>query len=286
VRRPVRAGGVPAAGSEMTIKIWQAFSCNNSGGYRLIARFVDATAAREAAVEMTEFFKAHAAEHGDDINGERSVMQTLARKYGFDWEDEGWGGTEDGPHVVVEDELLFVYHTYCLGLGPGVAAMVAERGGKVGEESWLWVQMSVLFRSEPSIDPRLDEALAALFAQPRDTSHYTVAALHLPWSAIEGRGRLAFFRDRGTIGLYFPVEPKEIAVVRAWLAEHGVETASIRFEEPADEQLFDAIANARCTACTGPLEYLDPRLHDIESPQLVCKPCGGLYELSAFWTRP
>ncbi len=23
-------------------------------------------------------------------------------------------------------------------------------------------------------------------------------------------------------------------------------------------------------------------LHDIESPQLVCKPCGGLYDLEAF----
>lgn len=26
----------------------------------------------------------------------------------------------------------------------------------------------------------------------------------------------------------------------------------------------------------------DPRIHDIDTPQLVCKPCGGLYEVSTF----
>jgi hypothetical protein len=25
-------------------------------------------------------------------------------------------------------------------------------------------------------------------------------------------------------------------------------------------------------------------LHDIEAPQLVCRPCGGLYDLSTFYT--
>ncbi|MBA2543957.1 MAG: hypothetical protein H0V17_30220 [Deltaproteobacteria bacterium] len=264
------------------IKIWNAFSSNNSSSYRMIARFADAAVASDAAAALTAYLEAHAAEHVDDLHGEASPLQVLAKHYGFDWEDEGWGSAGDGPHVILEGEILFVYHRYCTGLGPGIAAFLNERGATSGDDTWADVQISVVFRAAHGVDPVLDNELEALFAQPRESAIYKSPPFRVPWCEIETRGKAAFYRDAGTVGLYFPVNPPGIALVKQWLAGHGIEGASIQFDELADEQLFNALTAARCTACTGPLEYLDPRLHDIESPQLVCKPCGGLYELAAF----
>jgi hypothetical protein len=269
----------------MTIRIWQSYSCNNSSSYRLIARFVDAEAADTAAGQLTAAFDAYAQELGRDGHGDSSLLSALARSHDLAWDDEGWGGSEDGPFVFAEGAYVFVHHHYCLGLGPGVPAFLAARGAKVDDETWADVGMSMLFRA-PSGNARFDDDLALLFAQPRDTTDYKGPKFRGPWSTVESHGRAAWFRDAGTVGLYIPVAPTQIAVVKAWLSGHGIERASLRFDEPADEQLFAALATARCTACHGALEYLDPRLHDIETPQLVCRPCGGLYELSAFFVTP
>jgi len=82
--------------------------------------------------------------------------------------------------------------------------------------------------------------------------------------------------------LWFSLSPADLPAFQHWLAQHGVKEASLRWCEPTDEALFLAIAKARCTACARPLEYLDPRLHDIETPQLVCTSCGGFYDLATF----
>ncbi|MEO8702173.1 MAG: hypothetical protein ABI867_19170 [Kofleriaceae bacterium] len=266
----------------MTVRIWQSYSCNNSSSYRLIARFVDAAAARDAAEQLTAVFTAHAEALGRHGNGPDSLLHALAQSFGHEWYDEGWGGSDDGPFVFAEGEHVFVHHHYCLGLGPGVPAFLGARGAELGAETWADVAMSVLLRA-PANNARFDDDLAALFAQPRDTTDYKGPAFRGPWSSVDSRGRAAWFRDTGTIGLYVPVGAMQIADVKRWLAGHGIEGASIRFDEPADEKLFTMLAAARCTACDGALEYLDPRLHDIETPQLVCKPCGGLYEPAAFF---
>jgi hypothetical protein len=260
----------------MTIRVWQAFSCNNSAAYRLVARFADATAASTAGADLATVLAGYAAAQPDD---QRS-MRDLARQYDFDWEDEGWGRDEDGPHVVVEGEHVFVHHRYCLGLGPGIPRFLADRGARLEPETAVALHVSVLFRLPPS-NPRLDDDLAKLFAQPRDTTDWKGPSFHLPWTETGSRGRAVVFRDVGTIGMYFPIDPSELAAMKAWLVGHGVETVSIRFDD-ADADLFATIAAARCTSCGGPLEYLDPRLHDIEAQQLVCRPCGGFYELAAF----
>ena len=84
------------------------------------------------------------------------------------------------------------------------------------------------------------------------------------------------------MGLHFPIAPTDLPAFKGWLAEHGIEKASIRLCEYADVDKFGVIAKARCTACDGALEYLDPRLHDIDTEQLACRGCGGLYDLSTF----
>jgi hypothetical protein len=259
------------------IKVWQSYSCNNSSGFRLVARFTDAAVARETAAELAEFFEAQA--KIDSNRYEDGALSTLSRTYGFDWQD-GSSGRSRGPYVCAEGEVLIVYFEYCLGLGPGVPAYLLDRGAArvEPERSHLEVQISMLFRAVPGVDPRLDEDIAMLIAQGTGR----VAPLRAPWSSgIESNGGLVCFRDAGTVGLYVPVDPEDLPAVKAWLAGHGIE-AVVRIEEPADATLFELLAAARCTACHGLLEYLDPRLHDIETPQLVCKPCGGLYELATF----
>lgn len=256
----------------MTIRVWSSYSCNNSSSYRLVARFADPAKATAIAAELTELLS------GLEDGNRNSGLQAMARLYGFDWFDEGWGSEEDGPHVIVDDTLVVVHHNYCVGLGPGVPAYLTEQGATVEQEAWADIHASLLFR--PSNDPRAVEELDALIAQETDAEGL-VETFRAPWVNQHTRGKLAWFRDPGSMGLVFPIDARDLVHLRAWLAERGIEPI-LQIEPAGDHQLFRTISRARCTACDGPLEYLDPRLHDIETPQLVCTPCGGLYELAAF----
>jgi hypothetical protein len=273
----------------MTIKIWHSYSCNNSSSFRLVARFADAATARAVADELAAFFPHHAAEmdrlmeDGDvpDDNGE--VARELAERYGFVWKDIlVWGDTGmtgDEPAVVAEHEVLVVYHTYCGGFGD-LSDYLARRGATVEQEDTSAPFVSLLFAERPG-DAELDGGITQLCAQL--DGEFRDDAIQTPWKTRwECYGRGACFRDGKTVGLYFPISPTDLVTCRAWLAEHGVERTVIRLCEYADRERFRAIAAARCRSCNGGLEYLDPGLHDIETPQLLCRPCGGLYELAAF----
>jgi len=241
----------------------------------LIARFADAQVARETAAELAEFFDAQ-----ERIGGTRyedGALATLARTNGFDWSDHGAGDT--GPSVTVDDQLVIVQHTYCLGLGPGIPAHLADRGGEPSHETTSEIHVSVLFRAVA--DPILDDELAAIAAQPtRDGG--LVDDFKAPWVEHRERGTFAFYRDAGMVGLWSPIDARDLVQLRAWLHSHDIDDAIVQLDCFEDRRLFAALAMARCTACGTTLEYLDPRLHDIESPQLVCTPCGGLYELAVF----
>jgi len=252
------------------IRRWQQYSCNNSSAYRLVARFADATQAATAAAALTATFR--------EEHSQRTNLEALARTYGFAWEDDGWGSEQDGPHVVTDHATLIVFHDYCVGLGPGVPAFLAEHGGQVGKEDWAALHVSVLFA--PSPDPRLDGELAAIFAQ--QTAQRSDAPLAAPWVTAAARGVIACYRDAGVVGMFLPSHARDLAGLRGWLGERGIERCVLQIETYEDRDLFVALAAARCTACGGGLEYLDPRLHDIETPQLVCRPCGGLYEVATF----
>ena len=256
----------------MTIRVWSSYSCSNSSSYRLVARFADAARAKAIGSELAELLS------GLEDGNRNSGLQAMARLYGFDWLDEGWGSEDEGPHVIVDDTLMVVHHGYCLGLGPGVPAYLIEQGAKVEQESWAEIHASLLFR--PSSDPRLAEELDEVIAQPVDDKGM-IKGFRAPWVHERVGGKLAWFRDPGSIGLYFPIDARDLVHLRTWITERGLEPV-VQIQPDDDHALFTSLSRARCTACDGPLEYLDPRLHDIEAPQLVCKPCGGLYDLSAF----
>jgi hypothetical protein len=233
----------------VTIRIWNAYACNNSSAYRVVARFADATTAAQVAADLRELL---------------DVPDDAIRDY--------------PPTVATLDEVLVVYHDYCLGLGD-VGEYIAACGPRVVEPpAFSAPPVSVLFAyTSGALDAGLDELAAQLpLRDPR-------TPIATPWHP-EGRtyGELAMFRDAGAVGLYVSIAPEHLAELRAWLAAGGVTAPSIRICEYADAARFEAIAAARCSACAGPVEYLDPRLHDIETAQLLCRPCGGFYDPAAF----
>lgn len=282
----------------MTVRIWQSYSCNNSSSYRLVARFSNAAAARAASDELDAFLAAHA-EEIDARDGYRrepsAVQRDLAAKYGFTWNDVIVWGDEglvgDEPDLIVHDDTLVVFHSYCGGgLGDGVPKFLEARGATVGAPDRGDLQVSVLFSAKPGVDPQLDEDLATMFAafdeqddDPEEPEAPWVEPVPVPWDTKrESYGHVAVFRDSSTVGLHVAIDPRDLETVETYLTSHQIEKRSIQLDVPANGRWFRAIRKARCRSCDGALDYLDPRLHDIEAPQLMCRPCGGFYDLGVF----
>jgi hypothetical protein len=276
----------------MAIRVWNSFSCNNSSSYRLVARFADAATANDTAAELRMFFVEHAKqmdalmEEGNFPDENPAAAQELAKKYGFKWKDVLTWGDEmlegDEPSLAAEGEALVIYHTYCGGFGKELPAFLEAKGAtEVESEDRSAPSVSVLFKQERG-NAELDEELEGMFSQV-DEEVQDVEPFKTPWKTRwECYGRAAFFRDAKTVGLYFPIAPTDLPNFKEWLVERGVAKPSIRLCEYADEDKFRAISQARCTACEAALEYLDPRIDDIESEQLACRSCGGMYDLATF----
>jgi hypothetical protein len=273
------------------IRIWQSYSCNNSSSYRLVARFADAAIARATADELERVLPAHAAEVDARPDYDEAPSRTtleLGHKYGFEWPDlMYWASghlTRDLPHVAVEGATLVVMHTYCdAGLGRGLEMYVEKRGAfSVHTDDTSMIEVTLLFRAAPGVIDGLDDELDAMFAQ-RNRRDFTVTRLRAPWVMHEkAYGALSYFRDAGTVGLHFPLDPRDLEHLKAWMRSRGIAQHVIRIGNKADLRELEAIRTARCASCSGALEYLHPALHDIETPQLVCRPCGGFYEVGTF----
>jgi hypothetical protein len=278
------------------IEVYRSFSCNNSSSYRLVARFADAARAEEVATELREFLTLHAQEMdsnpGGYFEGPSPAATALAEKYGFTWTDSlGWGDDMqegDEPKLVVEDKVLVVWHGYCNGFGEGVPEYLRKRGANVDPEGYERPNLSALFRlpATTSTDEdrlaTLRDALANMFSTIRPTGE--MFHFKPPWADDDGWGDASYFFDGKTVGMYFPILPEEIDAFKKWMTtEAGAIDPVLRLCQESDHLRFRAIHNARCTACkTEPLEYLDPRVHKIDSEQLACAKCGGMFELQPF----
>jgi Zn ribbon nucleic-acid-binding protein len=278
----------------MTIKIWNSYSCNNSSSYRLVARFANHATAQAAATDLDVFFKAYAIEIDALVEANDFTWPdewppgalAFAKKHGFAWGREvlSWGDTgltEDEPEIAVEDEVLLIHHSYCGGgFGKGVPAYLAARGAKVereqSENPWLTLLFSYAGGSK-----KLDGELKKLFAQVDEESR-EVEPLVTPWKGRECYGSAAFYRDAKTVGMVIPFEPPDLPSIRAWLTKRGITKPSIRLCEPADEEKLAAIAGAKCEACAGALELWHPALRDVDTEQMACVSCGGMYEIATF----
>lgn len=236
------------------IRIWRSYACNNSSSFRLIALFETPAMAAEVTDELRAFFRVQAEQVDaaliDDDTVPSQAQLDLAKRYGFEargqlyWGYRRLSGNE--PVLVCEGDTVVVQHGYCGGFQE-LLGYFAARGAVTDHRDGSQIELSMLFRAAPDVE--------------------------MPWAVV--------FRDANTVGAYLTIKAESYATLKAWFAERDI-VPVIRIDEARDRALFERIAKARCTACGGGLDYLDPRLHDIETPQLVCKPCGGLYDLSAF----
>lgn len=275
----------------MTIKIWQSYSCNNSSSYRLVARFADHATAQAAATELDAFFKAYAVELDAVVEANDYTWPdkwppgavAFANEHGFALPRDllGWGDsglTNDEPEVLAEDDVLLVYHSYCGGFGKSVPAYLEVRGATEVTEETAPPIATILF-SYAGGNEKLDGELEQLFAQVDEESR-DVDPLVTPWKGPDCYGTAAFYRDAKTVGMVIPLVPAALPSIRAWLAEHGIINPSIRLCEPADEEKLVALAGSNCGACAGALELWHPRLRDVETEQMACISCGGMYEIA------
>lgn len=271
----------------MTVKIWNSYSCNNSSSYRIVARFETPQAAEAVAAELREFFPVHAAEVDNlgDYSEEPSEAQlAIGAKHGYTWgESLYWGDgglVGDEPDVFTHHEILIVQHTYCGGLGDLSGLLKSLGATSTDDADERAINVSLLFKT--SGDAGVDAELAPLFEQLAGRTNDRYKEIKAPWAEHETYGNAAWFRDSGSVGIFLPVDPRDLAALEGWLAEHQIDKPSIQIGENQDLRAFEAIAKAACSSCGARLDYLDPRIHDIETKQLVCKPCGGLYELATF----
>ncbi len=268
------------------IRVWQSYSCNNSGAYRLVARFASAELAREVAGELEEFFVAHAAEVDADNDSDdiptRAQLE-LASRHGFTWTHRfsPTGRPDDAPALVVHDSALVVHH-YNGSFGD-LLAYFEQRGATVDHQQGSTISVTVLFRPPADADFETDLSIMFQLFVPADPDDQQIDELLIPWKEDHSvEGSVAWFRDPSTVAFHVPIHPRDLAHLKQWLADRRVERPVIQIGDTSNLTRLRAIARARCASCGGALEYLDPRLHDIETPQLVCRPCGGFYDLETF----
>ena len=270
------------------IKVWQSYACNNSSSYRIVARFADPAAASAAARELDALFDEHAIEidaRPDYRDEPSAATRAFGERYGFEWSDLMYWGSGglvgDTPQLYVEDRVLIVVHTYCGGgLGDGVLTFLEKLGATTKTDETSDVVVTLMFRAPVGTIEHLDDELATMFSQ-RTEDDPSVSPLRALWLLDEETfGDFTYFRDAGTVGLRFPLDARDLDNLKSWLRLRGIDQPVLRIED--DSLDFEAIRKARCTACGGTLEYLHPALHDIETPQLVCRPCGGLYDVAVF----
>jgi hypothetical protein len=284
----------------MKIEIWRSFACNNSSSFRLVARFDDPKVAADVEKELTEFFAQHAREFDEGIDDpdfrfDRPLPAAVAlgKKYGIKWKDAlHFGDMQqigDEPGLAVLENVLVVYHSYCGGFGKDVPTYVKKRGGKLdaeGARAWAMTtpEVTVVFKKPPG---RIDKTLAPFFEPPAPKKKERVP----PWSKRRYNAgdeyRRALFSDGKTVAFHWPLDPIDIAPLREWLTKNGVRSPIIELCEDASFDKIDKLKRASCDACGArPLEYLNAKLHNLESDQAACPKCGGMFDLAALVPPP
>lgn len=289
-----------------SVRVWQSYSCNNSSSFRLVARFDDPKAAAESAKELDALFKLHAKQADKQSNelfasgGEYNwpppptkAMLDIGAKYGFKWKDFlGWGDSElvgDEPTVAAVESSLVVYHSYCGGFPSEIGKILKAKGAtKVDNDDWEDPTVTAIFPlpKDPSKAKKLERSLAKLFAQANDPDNEYIDNWKTkpPWSGNrqcdDESENTAFFSDGKTAGFYIAIDPGQLDKLKQYLAKNGVEAPSLRICEEGDLKKLKAIAASTCEACGSKLTYVDPRLNQIETEQLACAKCGGMYDLA------
>jgi len=281
------------------IKVWRSFSCNNSSSFRLVARFADEAGATNAKTELDAFLaEATPLAQRRPRRGlttatsfpATAAMDALAAEHGFDWTELVVEGVyEDDLIVVTEGATLVAFHPYTLGLGPALPAYFRAKGATVEGTSRSYPTVSVICEL-PSplteLSAMMKRELTALFAQAGEHERIREWPIQPPWAlrrqpdAISTQA--AFFCDDVRLGFYVPIDPEHLGALREYLASSGITDPTIRLCAYADRDHFRVLSKAVCSHCGAKLLFLDKHDHAIESDQLACSSCGGMFDFATF----
>lgn len=224
----------------MTVRIWQAFSSNNSSSSRLVARFRDQATAANAAAALA----------ATKISG----FELMAH---------------EGPFLVVDYEEGYSPYPF--------EDLVAAHGGELFGEQVVASSYVVLIKLDADRFEYDEIMFEQMFSQAGE------GAFEPAWRANHPvTGTVAYVHSGEVIGLHVPIDPRDLVNVRSWFKFYNYPDHVLRLANADDLAQFQAIKDAYCRACDSVLEYLHPGLHDIEKPQLLCRRCGGLYDVEAF----
>lgn len=283
----------------MDLFVFRSFSCNNSGGYYLVARFADPTRAAAIAHDLGELVRARAALDPDHTGTPEvaeapiyAVFDAMGVRDGFDWRgilDIGPYSTEDLA-IDVDGGRLIVEHSYCDGFGTDLGAYLEANGARVEAVSWGTPFVSIFFRTPEPPSGALDqivEQLRAFFEHAEETKPKGWRSV--PWNVGQGEERHVslsaddehrFFHSGRSIAFYLPLDIHLMRDLVTRLESAGAERLSARVFEARDREIIDALATARCLSCAeSDLELFDRDDHDLTQDQLVCRRCGGMFEL-------
>jgi len=287
----------------MEVRVWQSFSCNNSGDFKLVARFSDAHKAAAAAKELRTFLSAHGEQIDASFDDEpdesgleawerpSQACHDLAAKHGFTWDEFlMWGDdsmAEDLPHVEAVGETLVVYHTYCGGFGDDLPKYFEALGSEAVEEDGP-PALSVRFPLTSDGARAVADELAGYFARADDSTapRYLYEWPSPPWTSTGSMtghvDQVAFYDDGQTAGFHLPFDISNLDALRAYLSEHGVDGFTIALEDPDLRNLFRAVARGKCPECAvGGLTLMAAAEHGTDEDQLACPRCGGMFGLAS-----
>jgi len=170
------------------IRIYRAFSSNNSGSYTLVGRFRDDASAGEVAAVLAELCAAHSAwyEASTSDGLEESPLLAFARTNGLvnlpaDASDH-WPEHGPPPRIVHVGPQLLVLVPYTVTMPPAIGEYIYRRGGRVeleldhshtplAVEFFFWIRGAAY--NDPTTPDRIaalrtliDAELAALIARP------------------------------------------------------------------------------------------------------------------------
>jgi hypothetical protein len=266
----------------------------------MVARFDSEESAREAAEDLRAFFdEASPLAQGRPKKTMKDVkaksfpatdkMDALAQAHDFDWSQLLITGVyDDELELLIEGRTLLAFHPYCLGLGSDLPKYLAAKGAAQVEPGTASLPtVSVRFRWPEDADQATDlrDELTKIFAQADAHESLRDWELRPPWwenePPIGGSVLTAFFCDHTRAGFYMPVVPFHVERLKGFLNEKKVRDLRIRLCEYADLSTFRTIARARCSHCESKpaLHLVDKEEHGIESDQLACNECGGMFSL-------
>ena len=279
----------------MEVRVWQSFSCNNSGSYYLVARFDSATDAETSATEIRNFLETHAKQKDsliDEDDGDwedPSVIQNeTAEKYGFSWEDEmvHWGDDAlegDEPIVSSSGDKLVVYHSYCGGLDfldPYVKAL----GGKdvVSEDGEPALSVMLTFAGDEkgtgardSLDAFFGQGITQKELDEWDTSLF--GGGRMPYGSPD---EVTYWSTANHAGFHFDLDASILPGLRKFLDGAGVTDYQMRINDRSiPEKLEILSATKRCPECRSrKIEYV-PATDSVHADQVSCDACGGMFDL-------